>query len=151
MKLRLIIIAILFLILSSAFFLDRTINKNEYPNISIPPTPDDLNFLEIDTSTLSDVKRKKIEEKNLDGLDEEIIFKNFYSISLGKFKSFELAQKESFFLINKGFKAYLKPSKENGSYELLIGPYVSKSDLMQDQEKLTKLIQKQGSIVDYSY
>ena len=42
MKLRLIIIAILFLIFSSAFFLDRTINKNEYPNISIPPTPDDL-------------------------------------------------------------------------------------------------------------
>ena len=53
--------------------------------------------------------------------------------------------------INKGFKAYLKPSEGDEFYDLLIGPYVNKSDLSKDQEAIRKITQEKSSIVDYSY
>ena len=49
------------------------------------------------------------------------------------------------------FKAYLKPSEGDEFYDLLIGPYVNKSDLSKDQEAIRKITQEKSSIVDYSY
>ena len=63
--------------------------------------------------------------------------KGFLSIFIENYENFELAQKASL-LIEKGLRLINLPKKI--IYELLIGPYVnSKSDLMEDQERLVKI------------
>lgn len=150
MKIRLIVLLILFLIFSSAFFLDRSLDKGEYSNLPIPSAPDDLIFKEANISPYSDTDRKKIDEIDINEIDE-IIYQGFSSIYLKRFEVFDEAQKEALFFIDKGFKAYLKPSEGEEFYDLLIGPYVNKSDLSKDQESIRKLTQEKSSIVDYSY
>ena len=150
MKIRLIILLILFLIFSSAFFLDRSLDKGKYSYVPIPPAPDNLIFKEANISPYSDADRKKIDEIDINEIDE-VIYQGFSSIYLKRFEVFDEAQKEALFFINIANKAYLKPTEGDEFYDLMIGPYVNKSDLSKDQEAIRKITQEKSSIVDYSY
>jgi len=148
MKVKIIFLLILVLILCSSFLIDNSLPDNKSPDIRIPEKPKDLRIKKIadnqvDQKLPSDFD--DIEIKN------EITFENFYAIYLKEFFSFEEAENEAKFLIKKGFKVYIKPSKDHSNFRLFIGPYVNKESLEVDRKKLFDLTQKKGSVVDYSY
>ena len=149
MKIRLILLLVIIMIFSSSFFINQSFEKSDLPNITSPSK--DLSFEEIDLNSSVYLDESSLEDINFDETKGGVNYKGFLSIFIENYENFSKAEEKASLLIEKGFKAYIKPSDSDNSYDLLVGPYVNKADLKEDQERLGKLIQVNSSIVDYSY
>ena len=139
------------MIFSSFFFINQSFEKSDLPNITISSPSKDLSFEEIDLNSSVYLDGSSLENINFDETKGGVNYKGFLSIFIENYENFSKAEEKASLLIEKGFKAYIKPFDSDNSYDLLVGPYVNKADLKEDQERLGKLIQVNSSIVDYSY
>ena len=151
MKIRLILLLVIIMIFSSSFFINQSFEKSDLPNITISSPSKDLSFEEIDLNSSVYLDGSSLEDINPDETKGGVNYKGFLSIFIENYENFSKAEEKASLLIENGFKAYIKPSDSDNSYDLLVGPYVNKADLKEDQGRLGKLIQVNSSIVDYSY
>ena len=139
------------MIFSSSFFINQSFEKSDLPNIAISSTSKDLSFEEIDLNSSVYLDGSSLEDINFDETKGEVNYKGFLSIFIENYENFSKAEEKASLLIEKGFKAYIKPSDSDNSYDLLVGPYVNKADLKDDHGRLGILLLVNCARVDYCY